>query len=141
MQATLFIFLVSLLSVAVGSPTASPEPGLLGSVLSAINSDVVAPVLDILALPPPTFLQTFQPSPQCANVNQGELLCCRATVAGDVQPVVWLASVYGYSLNPNDVNGLNCDTNVTSCPGTNLCCQVTFMVGPDSRLSFHVCGG
>lgn len=132
--------------------SAEPVPGLLPKI----------PILDALlalgASPPPPILQTTKPSPQCANVNQGELMCCRATVAGDVQLVVWLAALYGYNLNPNDINGLNCewpplhgrhpavipprcgdivltseathlgDTNLDTCPGVKVCCQVTGLV-------------
>jgi len=127
MQVRLFATLLPLFALADASPAAAPDPSLLGGVISTLGDDVVKPVLDLAALPPPTFLQTFQPSPQCANINQGQMLCCRATVAGDLQPVTWLASVYGYSLNANDINGVDCDTNIASCPGVNLCCQVTFL--------------
>jgi hypothetical protein len=75
--------------------------------------------------PPPTFLWTPHPSPECAAINQGELKCCYATVAGDLPLVQWLAGVYGYQLNPNDVNGIYCDDDVATCAGVTLCCQVT----------------
>ncbi|KAH8886991.1 hypothetical protein GQ53DRAFT_598003, partial [Thozetella sp. PMI_491] len=75
--------------------------------------------------PPPPILRTTSTSPECANINQGELMCCRGTLAGDVQPVVFLAALYGYYLNPNDVNGINCDSNLATCPGVKVCCQVT----------------
>jgi len=94
----LFSVLVALLTVAV-MVKANPTPGLI---------PLLDPILDLGASDPPRFLQTVKPSPQCANINQGELQCCRGTLAGDQQLVVWLAKVYGYRLNPNDVNGVNC---------------------------------
>ncbi|CAJ2509308.1 Uu.00g143340.m01.CDS01 [Anthostomella pinea] len=75
--------------------------------------------------PPPTILWTPHPSPECAAINGGTLQCCRGSLAGDQPPVVFLASVYGYALNPNDVNGVGCDDNLHACPGVKLCCQVT----------------
>ena len=81
-----------------------PEPGLLSAV-----DGIVRPILNLGASPPPTFLKAKNPSPECTNINQGELMCCRGTVAGDQQVVVWLAKLYGYNLNPNDINGLNCE--------------------------------
>jgi hypothetical protein len=86
--------------VALRYPT--PEPALLPKI------PIVDALLALGASPPPTVLRTPVKSPVCAAVNQGELMCCRATVAGDVQLVVWLAMVYGYDLNPNDINGLGC---------------------------------
>ncbi|KAK8050779.1 hypothetical protein PG994_012509 [Apiospora phragmitis] len=59
--------------------------------------------------PPPKLLWTPRPSPQCAAVNGGELQCCHGALAGDQPLVVFLAGVYGYKLNPNDVNGLVCE--------------------------------
>jgi hypothetical protein len=137
MQPRLSIILLSLLSLAMASPVASPDPapipdpdlfGAVGGTVSAVNTDIVKPILNLAALSPPTFLQTFKPSPECANINQGQMMCCRATLAGDMQPVVFLAQLYGYSLNANDVNGIDCDNNTATCPGVNLCCQTTFMV-------------
>ncbi|KAH8166831.1 hypothetical protein CIB48_g1376 [Xylaria polymorpha] len=58
---------------------------------------------------PPALLWTPHPSAQCAvsnGGNGGALQCCRVTVAGDLPIVVFLAKIYGYNLNPNDVNGL-----------------------------------
>jgi len=80
---------------------ANPTPGLI---------PLLDPVLDLGASDPPRFLQTVKPSPECASINQGELQCCRGTLAGDQQVVVWLAKVYGYRLNPNDINGVNCES-------------------------------
>lgn len=61
---------------------------------------------------PPALLWTPHPSAQCAvsnGGNGGALQCCRVTVAGDLPIVVFLAKIYGYNLNPNDVNGLVCE--------------------------------
>jgi hypothetical protein len=117
---------------------AAPQPGLI---------PILDPVLDLGAIDPPSFLQTQKPSPECANVNQGQLQCCRGTVAGDNQLVVWIAKIYGYKLNKNDVNGLDCkhgylkpfassrpltilqgDNNLAECPGVKVCCKVTALV-------------
>ncbi|OIW26610.1 hypothetical protein CONLIGDRAFT_481862 [Coniochaeta ligniaria NRRL 30616] len=115
---SLFLLLSSLLMPVRANPTPGLFP-LAGKI----------PILDALlalgASPPPKLLQTVNPSPECAAINQGELQCCRAMVAGDVQLVVWIAMVYGYNLNPNDINGLNCDNNLDACPGVKVCCQVT----------------
>jgi hypothetical protein len=99
---TTMLSLFLLLSTLLLPIQATPTPGLLPKI----------PILDaLLALgadPPPKLLQTVNPSPECAAINQGELQCCRAMVAGDIQLVTWIAMVYGYDLNPNDINGLNC---------------------------------
>jgi len=98
---TLSLFLL-LTTAHLPAVHGNPTPGLLPKI----------PILDALlalgASPPPKLLQTVNPSPECAAINQGELQCCRAMVAGDIQLVTWIAKVYGYDLNPNDINGLNC---------------------------------
>jgi hypothetical protein len=109
---------VLLLAALLPSAHGSPTPGLLGAILPADGTSTTPgllpriPILDALlalgASPPPKQLQSVNPSPECAAINGGELQCCRAMVAGDVQLVTWIAHVYGYELNPNDVNGLNC---------------------------------
>ncbi|KAK8096337.1 uncharacterized protein PG998_014205 [Apiospora kogelbergensis] len=75
--------------------------------------------------PPPKLIWTPRPSSQCAAVNGGELQCCRGALAGDQPLIVFLAQLYGYNLNPNDVNGLVCDDQLDKCPGVKMCCQVT----------------
>jgi len=96
---SVLVALVGLIATAAANPT----PGLI---------PLLDPILDLGASDPPRFLQTVKPSPQCANINQGELQCCRGTLAGDQQLVVWLARVYGYRLNPNDINGVNCTSGL-----------------------------
>ncbi|KAI0202919.1 hypothetical protein F4808DRAFT_458627 [Astrocystis sublimbata] len=91
-----------------------PEPILsLGPLLPSSPTGPLAPIISLLAnlgnADPPPLLQTSHPSPQCAvskGGNGGALQCCRIAVAGDQPVVVFLAGVYGYNLNPNDVNGL-----------------------------------
>ncbi len=95
-----FFFAVLAAAASSSLAAASPSPGLLSSLLN--------PILNLAANPPPKFLITHTPSPECAAINGGQLQCCRDTVAGDIQLVVWLAAIYGYSLNPNDINGLDC---------------------------------
>ncbi|KAL8404803.1 hypothetical protein RB594_009614 [Gaeumannomyces avenae] len=104
----------------VATPHPHPQPEAMPGLLS-----IADPVLNLLAMPPPKMLRTTTQSPECAAVNGGELQCCRATLAGDVQLVVWLAGIYGYKLNPNDINGVNCDSETAACPGVKVCCQVT----------------
>ncbi|KAF2966487.1 hypothetical protein GQX73_g7095 [Xylaria multiplex] len=76
----------------------------------------LAPVLSLLGNigngEPPAIIYTPNPSPECAKTlggNGGELQCCRAAIAGDLPIVEFLAAVYGYNLNRNDVNGLVCE--------------------------------
>ncbi|KAB5536191.1 hypothetical protein GE09DRAFT_343111 [Coniochaeta sp. 2T2.1] len=109
-------------SFTSAAPNPNPKPGLLPL---AGKIPILDALLALGAAPPPKLLQTVNPSPECAAVNKGELQCCRATVAGDVQLVEWIAKVYGYELNPDDVNGLNCDKDLDSCPGVKVCCKVT----------------
>ncbi|KAI1372114.1 hypothetical protein F4677DRAFT_433500 [Hypoxylon crocopeplum] len=99
--------------------TPAPDPGLIS----------LEPVLDVLRgignTPPPKIIWTPDPSPECAAINQGELQCCQGTLAGDLPIIQFLAAVYGYTLNPNDVNGILCNENLDTCPGVKVCCQVT----------------
>lgn len=115
---SLFLFMSTLLLPVQANPT----PGLLPL---AGKIPILDALLALGASPPPKLLQTVNPSPECAAINQGELQCCRAMVAGDIQLVVWIAMIYGYNLNPNDINGVNCDNNLDACPGVKVCCQVT----------------
>ncbi|KAI8628116.1 hypothetical protein F5Y19DRAFT_153904 [Xylariaceae sp. FL1651] len=114
---------------------AAPEP-LLGLTLPPLlpptPTGPLSPVISLLAnignFQPPEILWTPHPSAECATSNGGnggELQCCRATVAGDLPLVVFLAEIYGYQLNPNDVNGLVCDSQLDTCPGVRVCCEVT----------------
>lgn len=102
---TKMLSLFLLLGTLLFSVQANPTPGLLPL---AGKIPILDALLALGASPPPKLLQTVNPSPECAAINQGELQCCRAMVAGDVQLVTWIAMVYGYNLNPNDINGLNC---------------------------------
>lgn len=112
--------------------TAVPEGkrGLLP--LLPTGTGPLSPVISLLAnlgnAEPPAILYTPHPSAECAaskGGNGGQLQCCRATVAGDLPIVVFLAAVYGYNLNPNDVNGVVCDDQIQNCPGVRVCCEVT----------------
>lgn len=82
-----------------------PAPGLISGLTDATKT-----LLGNLGnAPPPKLLWTPRPSPQCAAVNGGDLQCCRGALAGAQLLVVFLAQLYGYRLNPNDVNGLVCE--------------------------------
>ncbi|KAI0460594.1 hypothetical protein F5B21DRAFT_14443 [Xylaria acuta] len=123
-----------LISAALLSPLVigAPEPKLSLPPLLPSPTGPLGPLISLLGnignADPPAILWTPHPSPQCAaskGGNDGALQCCRVTVAGDLPIVVFLAAVYGYNLNPNDVNGLVCDDQIQDCPGVRLCCQVT----------------
>jgi len=131
-----FVFLLALLSAAL----AAPQSG-LGGILDGIGS-IVAPItgalgtvlnsIPVLYAAAPEFLITTDPSPQCANVNEGTLLCCSSTINGDMPIVVELAQLAGnFKLNPNSINGLYCKKGFETCnPGTKLCCQVDDLINP-----------
>jgi hypothetical protein len=174
----LLVILLALISqLAAAAPGLLPSPtGPLGPVISReyncprntrythiqvhVNpSDSRILVLGNLGnFEPPPLIYTQHPSPECAVTkggNGGELQCCRAAIAGDQPIVEFLAKIYGYKLNRNDVNGVVCkshcpisspdplgaqmmvtDTNyicsgdnqIDTCPGVRMCCQVTALV-------------
>ncbi|KAK8055057.1 hypothetical protein PG993_000284 [Apiospora rasikravindrae] len=99
------VLLLALLPfTAQASPYPDPDPALLSTLTDATKT-----LLGNLGnAPPPKLLWTPRPSPQCA-----------------APLVVFLAQLYGYKLNPNDVNGLVCDDQLDKCPGVKMCCQVT----------------
>jgi hypothetical protein len=109
---------LSLLGFFLSFVSASPTPAetLDDRGLTLPHIPIVDALLALGASPPPPILQTTTKSPECAAINQGQLMCCRATIAGDVQLVVWVSALYGYNLNPNDVNGLNCKSSWNLCP-------------------------
>lgn len=82
-------------------------------------AELLAPVVDLGNAPPPDLLWTRNPSTECAGVNAGELQCCRGSLAGDLPIVVFLAKLYGFELNPNDVNGILCEWNSCLFGGQN----------------------
>ncbi|KAK9413365.1 hypothetical protein SUNI508_02564 [Seiridium unicorne] len=105
--------IILLTTLVCATPAPAPEPsGLVTGLLSVVGN--------VGNAPPPTLLWTPDPSPECAAINQGELQCCRGALAGDQPLVVFLAEVYGYKLNPNDVNGINCDNQLDQCPEGSL---------------------
>ncbi|KAI0018213.1 hypothetical protein F4780DRAFT_794946 [Xylariomycetidae sp. FL0641] len=114
MQHPHHLLALALLAAAQPSPSPSGPLGPLTTLLGSLGN----------AAPPPLVF-TSTPSPECAAANGGALQCCRGALAGDQPLVVFLAAVYGYALNPNDVNGVVCDGNLDACPGVQLCCQVT----------------
>ncbi|KAI0475417.1 hypothetical protein GGR56DRAFT_675547 [Xylariaceae sp. FL0804] len=120
---------------------ADEEDAAVASASRSLGPTAPSPLTPLVTLlgslgsaPPPAIFWTPTPSPQCAAVNGGELTCCRGALAGDVQLVVFLAQLYGYSLNPDDITGVDCDNNLSSCPGVELCCQVTAL---NPLLSFY----
>ncbi|KAI1849603.1 hypothetical protein JX266_004552 [Neoarthrinium moseri] len=99
----LSVFLLNILPVL-----ATPVAGLVDLTSNPLLGGLLSLVGNVGNAPPPKLLWTPRPSPECAAVNGGELQCCRGTLAGDQPLVVFLAAVYGYKLNPNDINGLVC---------------------------------
>ncbi|KAI1385637.1 uncharacterized protein F4822DRAFT_350050 [Hypoxylon trugodes] len=113
--------LSALLSTIIAiTPTTSEQTQQLGPLQAVVD------VLEAIgSAPPPEIIWTPSPSPECAAINQGELQCCQGSLAGDLPLIQFLAAVYGYKLNPNDVNGILCNDNLATCPGVKVCCQVT----------------
>ncbi len=100
-----FVVLLALITAAMAAPQTLPIVGsLLGAVGDILNS------IPILYAAAPSFLLTQDPSPQCADVNGGTLLCCSSTFNGDMPLVVELAQLAGnFRLNPNSINGIYCE--------------------------------
>lgn len=104
------VFISSLAAIFLGNcvlAATTPAP------VSAPSPISLPPVLDetiqgIGNAPPPPILWTPKPSPECATINAGELQCCQGTLAGDLPLVKYLATAYGFELNPNDLNGISC---------------------------------
>lgn len=94
-------------SLVTASPAPAPEPLLSG---------LTTLVGNIGNAPPPKILWTPKPSPECAVINQGQLQCCRGALAGDQPLVVFLAKLYGYKLNPNNINGVVCELSPSLPP-------------------------
>ncbi|KAE8446319.1 hypothetical protein EG329_012066 [Mollisiaceae sp. DMI_Dod_QoI] len=104
------------------SPTLS-APQLLGKLGAAVGSFLQE--IPLLSTPPPAALMTTQPSPECASVNHGALLCCQSSFQGDIPIFVQLAPLVAYQLNPNSINCIYGTRNFTDCSrGVELCCQV-----------------
>ncbi|KAI1344444.1 hypothetical protein F5Y15DRAFT_411280 [Xylariaceae sp. FL0016] len=129
MRLAIAIAIAPLLTLTAATLIPSPVSLTLPTISPTAASDPLDPLVTLIGnlgnAPPPSVLWTPNPSPECAATNQGELLCCRGALAGDLHVVQWLAALYGYKLNPNDVNGVDCDTNIATCPGVKMCCQVT----------------
>ncbi len=68
--------LAAFVSVVAASPAPVPEPEPL---LGLPHIPLVDALLALGASPPPPILQTPNKSPECAAINQGELMCCRGT--------------------------------------------------------------
>ncbi|KAF8858236.1 hypothetical protein BDZ45DRAFT_404301 [Acephala macrosclerotiorum] len=114
---TPIVFFLALLSPSFAAPQ------LLGSVGALIGQALQQ--IPLLSTPPPAALMTTHPSPQCANVNKGALLCCESTFQGDIPIFVEAAPLVAYKLNPNSINCIYGQRNFTECSrGTELCCQV-----------------
>jgi len=122
-------FTILLTAITAVFAVPHPEPqlsGILGDIGDLLED--VGPILDLLPVlndPPPAFLWTKNPSPECANINQGALYCCGSTFNGDFPLVVGLADLVDYRLNPDSINCLFAQGDFTTCnAGTQLCCQV-----------------
>jgi hypothetical protein len=84
--------------------------GVYASALPPLQlGDIIGPLTDgLLNGAPPAELTTKNTSPECVNINNGTYQCCESAIKGDMPPVVSLAALAGYKLNPNDINGLIC---------------------------------
>jgi hypothetical protein len=60
---------------------------------------------------------TKDPSPECANTNQGALLCCESTVDGGFPLVRELSELTGYELSNDTINGIYCGFSFSSILG------------------------
>ncbi|KAI0096812.1 hypothetical protein F4776DRAFT_556102 [Hypoxylon sp. NC0597] len=119
MHVSILSFVVFTLSGSLASTAPNPQP-------SPVSLDPVSNILQSIGnAPPPAIIWTPNPSPECAAINKGELQCCQGTLAGDLPLIQFLAAVYGYHLNPNDINGILCNDQLETCPGVKVCCQVT----------------
>lgn len=103
--------MASLFRLSIISATALFAKSALAGALPPrdLVAELLTPVVDLGNAPPPDLLWTPNPSAECAGVNAGELQCCRGSLAGDLPIIVFLAKVYGFELNPNDVNGILCE--------------------------------
>ncbi|KUJ23765.1 uncharacterized protein LY89DRAFT_679089 [Mollisia scopiformis] len=116
-------FLTSTILLVTLTSSSLAAPQLLGSLGNAIGQ--LLQQIPLLSTPPPAFLMTTQPSPQCADVNKGALLCCQSSFNGDIPIFVQAAPLIAYKLNPNSINCLYGTRNFTDCGrGVELCCQV-----------------
>jgi hypothetical protein len=98
-----FTVLLTAITAVLAVPRPEPQlSGVLGELLGDIGP--VLNLIPVLASPPPAFLWTKNPSPECANINQGALYCCGSTFNGDMPLVVELADAVNYKLNPNSIN-------------------------------------
>ncbi|KAH7327063.1 hypothetical protein BKA65DRAFT_539739 [Rhexocercosporidium sp. MPI-PUGE-AT-0058] len=112
-------FILILLVFTAIFPPALALPQLLDAVGALLD------LVPLLSTPPPRELWTKTPSPECANVNGGALLCCESTFQGDIPIIVQLAPLISYKLNPNSNNCIYGRKNFDTCnPGTRMCCQV-----------------
>lgn len=126
--ATLLVWLqciVLQLSLVKASPAPAPEPLLSG---------LTTLVGNIGNAPPPKILWTPKPSPECAVINQGQLQCCRGALAGDQPLVVFLAKLYGYKLNPNNINGVVCELSHSQPLPSN---SRDVRISPSAACEFH----
>ncbi|KAK5625315.1 hypothetical protein RRF57_001031 [Xylaria bambusicola] len=124
MLSLLAISLTFLAHLGAGTPAPNLELS-IPPLLPPNATGPLAPVISLLANigngDPPQILWTPNPSPECAKDvggNDGELQCCRVTIAGDLPIVVFLAEIYGYNLNPNDINGVICELFSVSSLGS-----------------------
>ncbi|KAF7914840.1 hypothetical protein BELL_1305g00010 [Botrytis elliptica] len=114
--------------LTLASPTPLPpsSPSLTSLLDTLINITITASTLNSA---PPALLTTTTHSAECADVNQGALVCCPSILDGDQPLVVAAARAFGFVLNGNSVNGIGCRNldDGADCPvwEYRLCCQVT----------------
>ncbi|KAF7939332.1 uncharacterized protein EAE97_007412 [Botrytis byssoidea] len=128
----LSLLLLSSQPLTLASPTPPPPTSLslLPLLDTLINITLTASTLNSA---PPTAFTTTTHSAECADVNQGALVCCPSILDGDQPLVVTAARMFGFVLNENSVNGIGCRNldDGAFCPVLEhrLCCQVTDLFG------------
>ncbi|TGO28364.1 hypothetical protein BPAE_0028g00110 [Botrytis paeoniae] len=114
------------LTLASPTPPSPTSPSLTSLLDTLINITITASNLNSA---PPAALTTTTHSVECADVNQGALVCCPSILDGDQPVVVTAARIFGFVLNGNSVNGIGCRNinDGADCPVLEhrLCCQVT----------------
>lgn len=87
-----------------------PVCEIIDAIIGLIPPELIENLTPVINDPPEFLVTTTTPEeqPQCADVNQGTLLCCDASFSGDQQVVLDLAECVDYPLNHNAVNGFEC---------------------------------
>jgi hypothetical protein len=97
------------------------------SAISAVSFAQIQPIPTFLNEPPPDLITT-DISPECVDINNGTLLCCDASLAGDQPEIEYLAAIEGYPLPVNDVNGIGCKSELRNNPSSSSSSSLSLLV-------------